>query len=135
MLKEIIKNKSLTARGIVGIYPANSVGDDIQVSCHSSSTFLPVQVYGDESRSEVLATFYGLRQQAEKESESTEPYYCLSDFVAPKDTGIPDYIGFFAVSAGFGCDELAERYQKENDDYNVILVKSLADRLVRRACS
>jgi 5-methyltetrahydrofolate--homocysteine methyltransferase len=89
-----------------------------------------MQVYTDESRSEVIATFYGLRQQAEKDSESSEPYYCLSDFVAPKETGIPDYVGFFAVSAGFGVDEMCEEYKKENDDYNVIMAKAIADRLV-----
>jgi len=79
------------------------------------------------------ATFFGLRQQAEKDSESAEPYYCLSDFIAPRESQLPDYIGFFAVSAGFGVDVLCETYQRENDDCNVILVKSLADRLVRKS--
>jgi 5-methyltetrahydrofolate--homocysteine methyltransferase len=63
-----------------------------------------------------------------KDSESDEPYYCLSDFVAPKETGLCDYIGLFAVSAGFGCDELCEIFAKENDDYNVIMTKAIADR-------
>ena len=117
MLAYIIKNKLLRARGIVSIYPANAVGDDIEV-------------YADESRAEVKAKFYGLRQQAEKDSDSVEPYYCLSDFIAPKSTGIPDYIGQFAVGAGFGCDELCAKYQAENDDYSIIMAKALADRLV-----
>lgn len=117
MLDYIIKNKLLTARGIVSIYPANSVEDDIEV-------------YTDESRSEIKAKFYGLRQQAEKDSDSSEPYYCLSDFVAPKHTGIPDYIGLFAVGSGFGCEELCAKYQKDNDDYSIIMAKALADRLV-----
>lgn len=116
LLKRIVDEKLLKARGIFGIYPANSVGDDIEV-------------YTDETRSKVLCTFYGLRQQAEKDSESSEPYYCLSDFVAPKETGIPDYIGYFAVAAGFGVDELADQFLKDNDDYNMIMAKALADRL------
>ncbi|KAI8063784.1 methionine synthase [Gongronella butleri] len=114
MLKDIIKNKSLQARGIVGFYPANAVGDDIEV-------------YTDETRDEVAATFYGLRQQSEKETD--EPYYCLSDFIAPKSTGIADYIGMFAVSTGFGCDELCAKYDADQDDYNSIMAKALADRL------
>ncbi len=117
MLKDIIRNKSLQARGIIGILPANSVGDDIEV-------------YEDQSKNEVKAKFFGLRQQAEKEAGSGDSYMCISDFIAPKSTGLTDYIGFFAVSAGFGCDELCEKYKAENDDYSVIMVKALADRLV-----
>ncbi|KAG2172229.1 hypothetical protein INT43_004770 [Umbelopsis isabellina] len=112
MLKEILAGKLLKAKGIISFYPANSNGDDIEV-------------YTDESRSEVKGTFYGLRQQAEKETD--EPYYCLSDFVAPK--GIDDYIGMFAVSTGFGCDEMVEKYEKDHDDYSIIMAKALADRL------
>ncbi|EIE86208.1 methionine synthase [Rhizopus delemar RA 99-880] len=114
MLKTIVDKKLLTARGIVGFYPAHAAGDDILI-------------YKDEDREEVSAVFYGLRQQAEKEVD--EPYYCLSDFVAPKETGIPDYLGMFAVSTGFGCDELVEQYEKDGDDYNSIMAKALADRL------
>ena len=88
-------------------------------------------MYADESRSEVVATFHGLRQQAEKDSECQEPYYCVSDFVAPKNLGIQDYIGLFAVSYGFGVDEQCVIYEKNFDDYNIILLKALADRLVR----
>eukprot|EP00158_Paraphelidium_tribonemae_P008655 Partr_v1_DN28643_c0_g1_i1_m49323 putative 5-methyltetrahydrofolate-homocysteine methyltransferase len=115
MLDDIIKDKSLRANAILSLCPANSVGDDIEV-------------YTDESRTEVRCTFYGLRQQAEKDADSSDPYYCLSDFVAPKSTGIPDHIGLFACSAGFGCDELAGKYTADNDDYSMIMAKALADR-------
>jgi 5-methyltetrahydrofolate--homocysteine methyltransferase len=98
------------------IYPANSVGDDIEV-------------YADETRGTPLCTFYGLRQQAEKDSESSDPYYCVSDFVAPKTSGLRDYVGCFAVCAGFGVDELCAEYEKDHDDYSIIMVKALADRL------
>lgn len=114
MLKEIVSKKLLKASGIVGFYPANSVGDDIVI-------------YEDESRETVKTVFYGLRQQSEKEND--EPYYCLSDFVAPKETGMADYVGMFAVSTGFGCDELVAQYDKEHDDYSSIMAKALADRL------
>ena len=89
MLNDIISKKMLRATGIVGFYPANAVDDDIQV-------------YADEERDEVIATFYGLRQQAQKDVESNEPYYCLSDFIATKKSRVTDYIGAFAVSVGFG---------------------------------
>jgi len=69
------------------------------------------------------------RQQAEKDKDSNEKYQCLSDFVAPKNSGIADYLGLFAVSAGFGCDALCEKFKAELDDYNVIMTKALADRL------
>ncbi|KAI8361736.1 methionine synthase [Blakeslea trispora] len=114
MLNTIISEKRLKARGLVGFYPAHAVGDDIEV-------------YSDESRSEVIATFYGLRQQAEKDTD--EPYYCLSDFVSPKASDLPDYIGMFAVSTGFGCDELVKQYEADGDDYNSIMAKAIADRL------
>ncbi|RKP23035.1 activation domain of methionine synthase [Syncephalis pseudoplumigaleata] len=116
LLKRIIDNKLLKAKGVVGLYPANSVGDDIEV-------------YTDETRTTVAAKFYGLRQQAEKDKDATDPYLCISDFIAPKESGIADYIGLFAVSSGFGADELAASYEKQFDDYNAIMVKALADRL------
>ncbi|KAF9584884.1 hypothetical protein BGW38_004805 [Lunasporangiospora selenospora] len=116
MMKTMIDKKQLTATGIVGFYPANSVGDDIEI-------------YEDDTRSKVVAKFHGLRQQAEKEKESTEKYMCLSDFVAPKESGIQDYLSMFAVSAGFGCDELCEKLQANHDDFGSIMAKSLADRL------
>ncbi|CAG8568101.1 1896_t:CDS:10, partial [Acaulospora morrowiae] len=111
-IKKIIDKKLFVARGIVGIYPANSVGDDIQV-------------FEDESRSKVSATFFGLRQQAQK--EPGEPYFCLSDFIAPKASGISDYLGLFAVGI-FGSEELCKKYQEDHDDYNSIMTKALADR-------
>ncbi|OBZ86866.1 Methionine synthase [Choanephora cucurbitarum] len=114
MLNTIISQNRLEARGLVGFYPAHAVGDDIEV-------------YSDESCTETIATFYGLRQQAEKDTD--EPYYCLSDFVSPKASQIPDYIGMFAVSTGFGCDELVKQYEEDGDDYNSIMAKAIADRL------
>ncbi|CAL4066678.1 unnamed protein product [Meganyctiphanes norvegica] len=114
MLKRIISEGLLTAHGIVGFYPANSEGDDIVL-------------YTDESRSTKLATLYGLRQQAEHEGNA--PYYCVSDFIAPIESGVKDYFGMFAVTSGFGTDELCAKYTSEFDDYNIILVKALADRL------
>ncbi|KAJ1956743.1 hypothetical protein IWQ62_005239, partial [Dispira parvispora] len=116
MLRDLLEKDALRASGIIGFYPANSVGDDIQL-------------YHDESRTNVAGTFYGLRQQAEKDRDSNEPYYCLSDFVAPLESGISDYLGIFALTAGFGCNELSEQYTQDNDDYNSIMVKALADRL------
>ncbi|KAJ3069800.1 hypothetical protein HDU98_007149 [Podochytrium sp. JEL0797] len=116
MLKDIIKNKTLDAKAIVWFAPANSVGDDIVI-------------YKDEKREEVVGKFYGLRQQAEKDSDSSEPYYCLSDFIAPKTSNVADYIGGLAVSVGFGVDGKCEEYQKNHDDFSVIMLKALADRL------
>jgi len=99
---------------VIGFWPANAVGDDIEL-------------YTDESRKTVLTTIHTLRQQAEK--AKGEPYYALSDFVAPKDTGIPDYWGGFAVTTGLGCDELVAKFEKDHDDYNSIMTKAIADRL------
>lgn len=117
MLQDIIAGKKLRLCGIVGIFPANSVGDDIEV-------------YADESRGEVVARFHGLRQQAEKESD--EPYYCLSDFVAPRSTGMVDYLGMFANSA-MGVEELTAGFKEAGDDYSHIMVEALADRLAEAA--
>ena len=111
MLENIIQNNLLRATGIVGFYKANSTGDDIVVK--------------DEG-GKILETFYGLRQQAEKESKD---FTCISDFVAPESSGVQDYIGAFAVSTGFGCDEACRKFEEEFDDYNSILFKALADRL------
>ncbi|KAJ2008869.1 hypothetical protein GGI04_000916 [Coemansia thaxteri] len=116
MLRDLIDNRRIRASAIVSILPANSIGDDIVV-------------YSDASRASVAGTYRGLRQQAEKDRESMDPYFCLSDFVAPAATGIPDYIGSIAASAGFGVDELAAAYEADNDDYSAIMVKALADRL------
>eukprot|EP00997_Jenningsia_sp_PLL12_P009736 NODE_675_length_1522_cov_52.973523_g555_i0.p1 GENE.NODE_675_length_1522_cov_52.973523_g555_i0~~NODE_675_length_1522_cov_52.973523_g555_i0.p1 ORF type:complete len:503 (-),score=194.52 NODE_675_length_1522_cov_52.973523_g555_i0:14-1375(-) len=114
MLQDIVAGKWLSAKGMMGFYPANSVGDDIEA-------------YSDEGRTQVVATFRGLRQQSQK--ENADPYLCLSDFVAPKETGIADYIGTFAVSAGFGVAEKCAQFEADHDDFNSIMLKALADRL------
>lgn len=114
MINSVVENKLLQANGVMGFWPANSVGDDIEL-------------YVDDSRTTVLATIHTLRQQAEK--VKNQPYYALSDFIAPKDSGIADYFGGFALTAGLGCDELVADYVKDHDDYNSIMIKALADRL------
>jgi 5-methyltetrahydrofolate--homocysteine methyltransferase len=116
MLKEIIAQRSLKAVGVVAFYPAQSVQEDIEV-------------FDSEARENKVATFYGLRQQAEKATD--EPYAALGDFVAPKSSGVKDYIGLFAVSAGFGLDELIAGHKAKHDDFSIILAQALADRLVR----
>jgi 5-methyltetrahydrofolate--homocysteine methyltransferase len=114
LLDRIISEKLLTPRGVYGFWPANRDGDDIVV-------------WGDEARSREQARFHMLRQQATKPNE--QPYYCLSDFVAPASSGLRDHIGAFAVTTGLGVDELARHFEQDHDDYNAIMVKSLADRL------
>ncbi|MDX8571643.1 methionine synthase [Elizabethkingia sp. HX QKY] len=111
ILKKLIEDKSLTAKAIFGLFPANAVEDDI---------FL------QNEQGEDIGKFITLRQQAKK-SEGKE-YLALADFIAPKETGIQDYVGCFCVTAGFGADEVAAKYNEENDDYNSIMVKALADR-------
>ncbi len=114
LLKEIVDNKLLHAKGVVGLFPAQSSGDD-------------VLVYSDETRSELLTRFSFLRNQQEK----TEglPNLALSDFVAPVTSGINDYLGMFVVTAGHGTDALVKKYEAEHDDYNAIMAKVLSDRL------
>jgi 5-methyltetrahydrofolate--homocysteine methyltransferase len=114
LLKEIVDNNLLQANGVIGFWPANAVGDDIEL-------------YTDESRTQQLTRIHTLRQQSEK--VKGEPYYALSDFVAPKESGVADYFGGFAVTTGIGCDELVAKYEKDYDDYNSIMAKALADRL------
>lgn len=114
LLNKIVKEKLLQANGVIGFWPANSVGDDIEL-------------YTDDTRTQVLSTIYTLRQQAEK--VKGELYYALSDFIAPKESGVPDYWGGFAVTAGIGCDELVAEFEADHDDYNSIMAKALADRL------
>ena len=114
LLAEIVQQELLTARAVAGFFPANSVGDDIEL-------------YADEARTRPLATFFTLRQQMEK--PGAEPEYALADFIAPRDTAQADYLGAFAVTAGIGAAELATRFEKAHDDYNAIMVKALADRL------
>ncbi|KAJ8264431.1 hypothetical protein GJAV_G00149070 [Gymnothorax javanicus] len=118
LLTRLMEEKRLQARGILGFWPAQSVGDDIYV-------YAPDTV---PQNSEPVATFHGLRQQAEKEASSTEPYLCLSDFVAPLDSEVPDYIGMFVVSC-FGAEELSREFEAQGDDYSSIMVKALTDRL------
>jgi 5-methyltetrahydrofolate--homocysteine methyltransferase len=114
LLQRIVDEKLLTARGIFGFWPANSLGED-------------VAIYRDEARDEVIATFHFLRQQMQKPAGQVN--YSLADFVAPASSGKRDYLGGFAVTAGIGADELAEQFKTEHDDYNAIMTKALADRL------
>ena len=114
LLKQIVVEKSLAARAAMGFFAANSAGDDIQV-------------YADDSRSQVLATFHTLRQQFEK--PAGEFNYALADFIAPVDSGREDYLGMFAVTAGLEIEKLLERFNREHDDYSAIMAKALADRL------
>jgi 5-methyltetrahydrofolate--homocysteine methyltransferase len=114
LLQEICEKKMLLAKGVAGIFPCNASGDD-------------VLIYSDESRSTVQTTLHFLRNQQQK--EEAQPNLCLADFIAPKETGIPDYIGGFAVTAGLGVEEWVSVYEQQLDDYNAILIKILADRL------
>lgn len=114
ILSEILEKKLLKAKAVFGLFPANSIADD------------DIEVYVDENRNEVAATFLTLRQQIKKREGKTN--VALADFIAPKDSGQKDYIGSFCVSTGFGTAELAKQYEDANDDYNAIMVKALADR-------
>ena len=114
LLDQIVREKLLKANVVIGFWPANAVADDIEL-------------YTNESREHVFSTIHTLRQQSEK--AKGEPHYALSDFIAPKASGIPDYFGGFAVTTGIGCDELVAEFEKQHDDYNSIMVKALADRL------
>lgn len=114
LLKMIFNKKMLKARAVIGLYPANRAGEDIEV-------------YASEERNEVIARFCMLRQQLKK--AAGQPNFSLSDFIAPKESGIRDYIGGFAVSTGFEIEAWLSKFEKDNDDYNSILLKALADRL------
>jgi 5-methyltetrahydrofolate--homocysteine methyltransferase len=113
LLDTIVSEKPIRARGVYGFFPANAIGDD-------------VELYTDESRTQVLDRFCFLRQQ---KSEEGQPCRSLSDFVAPKETGLRDHVGVFAVTTGLGLKELCERYKAAHDDYNAIMAEALADRL------
>ncbi|MEZ9175921.1 methionine synthase [Vibrio kanaloae] len=113
LLDRVEKEKLLEARGMCAMFPANSVGDDIEV-------------YTDESRTEVLKVVHNLRQQTEKPKGFN---YCLSDYIAPKESGKADWIGGFAVTGGIGERELADEYKANGDDYNAIMIQAVADRL------
>ncbi|MFD1314792.1 methionine synthase [Namhaeicola litoreus] len=114
MLKEIIDKNLLTAKAIFGLFPVNAVGDDIEV-------------YTDAERKEVKTKFVTLRQQSKKKEGI--PNLALADFIAPKEGGKEDYMGAFCVSAGFGTDELSQKYLADHDDYHSIMIKAIADRL------
>ncbi|MGL6204013.1 MAG: methionine synthase [Giesbergeria sp.] len=118
MLKKIIDGRWLQASGVMALLPAHSVGDDIEF-------------YTDDTRSQVALTWYGMRQQTEKHAVDGQmrPSRCLADFVAPKDSGIADYAGLFAVTAGLGVEKKEQEFLAQHDDYSAILLKSLADRL------
>jgi 5-methyltetrahydrofolate--homocysteine methyltransferase len=114
LLDRIIEKKLITARGVYGLFPANGVGDD-------------VELYTDRKRTQVLERFHFLRQQANR--EGSEPCRSLADFIAPTETGLPDHIGAFAVTSGIGLKELCDSFKAENDDYNAIMAEAIADRL------
>jgi len=114
LLDTIIEKKLIRARGVYGLFPSNAVGDDLDL-------------YADGSRTEVLERFHFLRQQAS--TESTQPCRSLSDFIAPKETGLGDHIGAFAVTSGIGLKELCDGFRAKHDDYNAIMAEALADRL------
>ncbi len=114
MLKRIVEGRWLAANGAIALLPANSIGDDIEL-------------YADEGREKVALTWHNLRQQNER--PSGKPNYCLADFVAPKDSGVADYVGAFAVTAGLGIEKKLAEFESAKDDYNAIMLKALADRL------
>ena len=114
MLDEIIAKKLLQANAVLAFFPANSAGDDIEL-------------YTDDTRTNVLDTFYNLRQQIVV--SDAQPLLSHADYVAPKSSGIKDYIGAFAVTSGIGLDQIVERYEQDLDDYKSIMAKAVADRL------
>ena len=114
LLDVIIEKKLITARGVYGFFPASAVGDD-------------VELYADDTRGQVLERFHFLRQQSNKEGD--EPCRSLADFIAPKETGLPDHIGAFAVTSGIGLKELCDGFRAKHDDYNAIMAEAIADRM------
>lgn len=119
MLKRLIEGRWLTASGVVALYPANTVNDD------------DIEIYADESRTQVLMTWRGLRMQTARPVVDgvRRPNRCLADFVAPKDSGLADYVGLFAVTAGLGVEKKEKQFLDDHDDYSAIMLKALADRL------
>ncbi|MFZ6751175.1 methionine synthase [Undibacterium sp. Ren11W] len=119
MLKKIIAGRWLTANGVIALLPANTVHDD------------DIEIYTDDTRTQVALTYYGTRQQTEKPliDGVQRPNQCLSDFIAPKESGVADYIGMFAVTSGLGIEKYEKRFEDAHDDYSSIMLKSLADRL------
>jgi 5-methyltetrahydrofolate--homocysteine methyltransferase len=114
LLDEIVEGEQLVAKAAYGFFPANAVGDD-------------VELYADASRGRVLDTLRMLRQQSERPAD--QPLQSLSDYVAPRETGLQDFVGAFAVTAGHGLDAIVKRFEARHDDYNAIMAKALADRL------
>jgi 5-methyltetrahydrofolate--homocysteine methyltransferase len=114
MLDEMVSDKWIEARAVIGLFPANSAGDDIEI-------------YSDDNRNQIIGVQHTLRQQTKK--VSGQPNLALSDFIAPRETGIKDYIGGFVVTSGIGLEKHVARFEKDYDDYNSIMVKALADRL------
>ncbi|MDO8305040.1 vitamin B12 dependent-methionine synthase activation domain-containing protein, partial [Herminiimonas sp.] len=119
LLKKVIEGRWLTANGVIALLPANTVNDD------------DIEIYTDETRTQVAFTYYGLRQQTVKPviDGVARPNQCLADFIAPKSSGIADYIGLFAVTSGLGIEKYEKRFEDAHDDYSSIMLKSLADRL------
>jgi 5-methyltetrahydrofolate--homocysteine methyltransferase len=119
MLQRLIEGRWLSANGVIGLYPANTVNDD------------DIEIYADESRTEVLMTWHGLRMQSERPVVDgvRRPNRCLADFVAPRRTGIADHVGLFAVTAGIGVEKKEAQFMADHDDYSAIMLKALADRL------
>jgi 5-methyltetrahydrofolate--homocysteine methyltransferase len=115
MLNKIIAEKWLTARAVIGLFPANTIGED------------DIEIYTDDTRRGELMVIHSLRQQTRKPEK--QPNFALADFIAPKESGVVDYIGAFAVTTGIGIEEHVKRFEKQHDDYSAIMVKALADRL------
>lgn len=116
LLERIVEERWLTANAVVGFWPANAIGDDIEL-------------YTDETRTQRLTVLHTLRQQIARDPTRNRPHTALADFIAPRETGIADYIGVFAVTAGIGEEEAIAKYVKPHDDYTRIMLKALADRL------
>lgn len=115
MLDKILTERWLTARAVIGFFPANRTGED------------DIALYSDEGRESAFMTLHHLRQQGPK--PDGKPHYCLADWIAPRETGVADYVGAFAVTAGIGIDERVAEFERAHDDYSAILLKALADRL------
>jgi 5-methyltetrahydrofolate--homocysteine methyltransferase len=114
LLDRIVREELLTARAVFGFFPANAVGDD-------------VELYTDDSRTGLLTTLHTLRQQSERPDD--QPHQALADYVAPRESGVADYVGAFAVTAGIGIESVLDEFERDHDDYSAIMTKALADRL------
>ena len=119
MLTKVINEKKLKANGVIGFYPANTVNDD------------DIEVYADEESKDPIFTYYGLRQQTQKPNikGKKNPNLCLADFIAPKESGVKDYIGLFAVTSGINIETYEKIFEEDEDDYSGIMIKAITDRL------